>query len=87
LHEECGRLAAAANLDRLVVVGDVAARALADAASASGMPAERVTWTASSATAADLILPWLEPGDVVLVKGSRGIRTDIVVQRISEEFS
>lgn len=87
LHEESGRLAAAANLDRLVVVGDVAARALAEAASASGMPAERVTWTASSATAADLILAWLESGDVVLVKGSRGIRTDIVVDRISEEFS
>ena len=87
LHQECGRLAAAANLDRLVVVGDAPARALADAASSSGIPAERVTWTASSATAADLILPWLESGDVVLVKGSRGIRTEIVVDRISEEFS
>ena len=87
LHEECGRSAAAADLDRLVVVGDAAARALAEAATASGMPADRVTWTASSAAAVDVILPWLEPGDLVLVKGSRGIRTDAVVDRICEEFS
>ena len=87
LHQECGRAVAAANPDRLVVVGDAPARALADAAIGSGMPAERVTWTASSAAAADVMLPWLEAGDLVLVKGSRGIRTDTIVDRISQEFS
>jgi len=46
-----------------------------------------VTYTASSSAAADILLPWLEEGDLVLVKGSRGIRTDLVVERITEAFS
>jgi UDP-N-acetylmuramoyl-tripeptide--D-alanyl-D-alanine ligase len=85
LHRECGRAAAAANLTRLVVVGGEPAKALAEAAVASGQPADSVTWTASSNAAADVIVPWLAKGDLVLVKGSRGIRTDTVVDRIAAE--
>jgi UDP-N-acetylmuramoyl-tripeptide--D-alanyl-D-alanine ligase len=87
LHGACGAAAAAAGLDRLVAVGGDAARALADAAIAGGMPSEAVTYTASSGAAADVIIPWLAKGDLLLVKGSRGIRTDAVVDRITEEFS
>jgi UDP-N-acetylmuramoyl-tripeptide--D-alanyl-D-alanine ligase len=87
LHRDCGKSAAAAGLDRLVVIGGDAAGALAEAAVRAGMPEEAVTWTASSGAGSDLIIPWLTAGDLVLVKGSRGIGTDAVVQRITEEFS
>jgi UDP-N-acetylmuramoyl-tripeptide--D-alanyl-D-alanine ligase len=87
LHRECGKAAASAGLDRLIAIGGDSAKALADAAVASGMPANAVTWTASSGAASDLIVPWIESGDLILVKGSRGIMTDAVVDRIVEEFS
>jgi UDP-N-acetylmuramoyl-tripeptide--D-alanyl-D-alanine ligase len=87
LHEECGAVAAGARLDRLITVGGDAAGALADAAVRAGMPEQAVSWTASSAAAADRIVPWLTAGDLVLVKGSRGIKTDLVVARITEAFS
>jgi UDP-N-acetylmuramoyl-tripeptide--D-alanyl-D-alanine ligase len=87
LHQECGRAAARAGLQRLIVVGGDAANALADAAVDAGMPEDSVTRTASSAAAAELIVAWLRAGDLVLVKGSRGIRTDIAVDRITEDFS
>jgi UDP-N-acetylmuramoyl-tripeptide--D-alanyl-D-alanine ligase len=87
LHRECGQAAARAGLDRLVTVGGAAAKTLADAAVSEGMDAETVTWTETSLDAADLITGWLTAGDLVLVKGSRGIRTDAVVDRISAEFA
>jgi UDP-N-acetylmuramoyl-tripeptide--D-alanyl-D-alanine ligase len=85
LHAECGRAAAAVGLGRLITVGRDGARVLADAAVASGMPAAAVTWTHTSQEAADLITSWLTAGDLVLVKGSRGIKTDLVVDRILAE--
>jgi UDP-N-acetylmuramoyl-tripeptide--D-alanyl-D-alanine ligase len=87
LHQECGRAAAAAGLDRLITVGGEAAKALADAAVAAGMKRDRVSWTGTSSDAADAITGWLGEGDLVLVKGSRGIKTDAVVDRITAEFA
>ncbi len=85
LHEEAGRRAAAATLDYLVTVGGAPAAAMAASAIAAGMDRSRVTHVATSAGATELIVQWVDRGDVVLVKGSRGIRTDIVVDRIVAE--
>jgi UDP-N-acetylmuramoyl-tripeptide--D-alanyl-D-alanine ligase len=87
LHRACGQAAAAAGLDRLIAIGGDAAQALAEAAVQAGMPDDAVTWTASSGAGADVVVPWLAAGDLILVKGSRGIGTDAVVKRITEEFS
>jgi UDP-N-acetylmuramoyl-tripeptide--D-alanyl-D-alanine ligase len=87
LHRACGEAAAAAGLDRLIAIGGDAAQALAEAAVQAGMPDDAVTWTASSGAGADVVVPWLAEGDLILVKGSRGIGTDAVVKRITEEFS
>ena len=87
LHRESGAAAAAAGLDFLIVVGGEAARELADGAIAAGMPERCVLRAASSAEAAALALERVRPGDLVLVKGSRGIGTDVVVERLKEEFA
>jgi UDP-N-acetylmuramoyl-tripeptide--D-alanyl-D-alanine ligase len=86
LHRESGRAAAAAGLARLVAVGGPAAMALADEAVAAGMPASSVLHLATSQEAADRIESIVAPGDVVLVKGSRGTRTDIVADRLRALF-
>jgi UDP-N-acetylmuramoyl-tripeptide--D-alanyl-D-alanine ligase len=87
LHAECGRAAAGAGLDLLIAVGGDAARRLADAARAAGMDASAVLHVPASAEAADLAQRKVRPGDLVLVKGSRGIRTDLVVDRLKAEFA
>jgi UDP-N-acetylmuramoyl-tripeptide--D-alanyl-D-alanine ligase len=85
LHTDSGRVAAQSGIGRLCAIGGSPARALAAAAIAAGMPAEAVTWFASSEEAAPVIAGAVEPGDLVLVKGSRGIRTDVVADRIKAE--
>lgn len=82
LHDACGRHAAATSLDRLITVGGEAARLLGAAAVAAGLPAARVTHVATSDDAAALALAEVRAGDLVLVKGSRGIATDRVVTRL-----
>ena len=87
LHEGVGRAAAAARLDLLIAVGGAAAGALAGAAVAGGLARERVQHIAKSALAAEAAASLVRPGDVILVKGSRGIRTDEVVDRLKAEFA
>ncbi|MGH9347771.1 MAG: hypothetical protein ACRD26_10950, partial [Vicinamibacterales bacterium] len=74
-------------LRRLYAVGGQPARALADAAVSAGMPASAVSYVERSDQAAGLVKGELRTGDLILVKGSRGIRTDLVVDRIMAELA
>jgi UDP-N-acetylmuramoyl-tripeptide--D-alanyl-D-alanine ligase len=87
LHESVGRAAVAAGVDELVAVGGEPAKAMADAAIAAGMSRTHVRYFATSDQAADAFEAYVHDGDLVLVKGSRGIRTDVVVDRLTAEFA
>jgi UDP-N-acetylmuramoyl-tripeptide--D-alanyl-D-alanine ligase len=82
LHEECGRAIVAAGVERLITVGGEPARRLGEAAVGLGLPATAVTHVATSDEAARLVGAELRAGDLLLVKGSRGIGTDRVVTRL-----
>jgi len=86
LHESCGRAAAAASLSRLFAIGGAPARALAAAAIAAGMPAASVSYFETSEQAAPAVVTAVTAGDLVLVKGSRGTRTDVVADRLVAEL-
>jgi UDP-N-acetylmuramoyl-tripeptide--D-alanyl-D-alanine ligase len=85
LHESVGRAVAHAGVDLLLAVGGSPAIALAGAAVAAGMPAANVRYFATSDEAADAAVALAARGDVVLVKGSRGVQTDRVVARLKSE--
>jgi UDP-N-acetylmuramoyl-tripeptide--D-alanyl-D-alanine ligase len=85
LHESCGRAAAASGLRLLVTVGGTPAQAMAAAAVTAGMAPDAVRYCASSAEAAPAVTATLRSGDLVLVKGSRGTRCDLVADRIVQE--
>jgi UDP-N-acetylmuramoyl-tripeptide--D-alanyl-D-alanine ligase len=87
LHEEIGRAAAQASVDVVVAVGGAPARALAEAAVAAGMPPASVRHFGTSDEAADATAALVQHGDLVLVKGSRGVRTDRVVERLKAELA
>jgi UDP-N-acetylmuramoyl-tripeptide--D-alanyl-D-alanine ligase len=87
LHRQSGREAAAAGLGVLIAVGGAPARALVEGALEAGMPSADVHYRTDSVQAADLAATLVQTGDLVLVKGSRGIRTDIVADRLKAERS
>jgi UDP-N-acetylmuramoyl-tripeptide--D-alanyl-D-alanine ligase len=85
LHEDVGRAAARAGVDQLLAVGGLPAAALAAAAVSAGMAASNVRHFTTSDDAADAAVAMVQPGDVVLVKGSRGVNTERVVERLKSE--
>jgi UDP-N-acetylmuramoyl-tripeptide--D-alanyl-D-alanine ligase len=84
LHDASGRAAARAGVDVLVVIGGPPADGLAAGASAAGLDRSRIHRFADSASAAEPVARLVAPGDLVLVKGSHGTRTDIVADRLKE---
>jgi len=84
LHEACGRVAGQSGLSLLVAIGGAPARALGGAAIDAGLPASAVMYFETSEEAAQKVPQAIRAGDLVLVKGSRGIRTDVVADRIAD---
>jgi UDP-N-acetylmuramoyl-tripeptide--D-alanyl-D-alanine ligase len=82
LHETCGRAAAAAGLSDLFVVGGPAVDGLVEGAVAAGMARDHVHRYSESGAAVDDVASLLAADDVLLVKGSRGARTDVIVDRV-----
>jgi UDP-N-acetylmuramoyl-tripeptide--D-alanyl-D-alanine ligase len=84
-HRAVGE-AAAAVADLLVVVGQGAA-GIADGAVAAGLAPGKIVRVASREAAFDAVRPRLRDGDVVLVKASRGIELDILVDALRTELT
>jgi len=80
-HEAMGRLAGELGLDLLVTLGANAAR-IADAARAAGLASSRVAHVADHAAATERVRGFAGPGDWVLVKGSRSMRMERVVEAL-----
>ena len=84
-HREAGKQAAS-TCDLLLAVGAESARVLAEAARASGL--EFVELVVDAEEAAEMLRRRLQPGDVVLVKGSRGVALDrMVASLVGEEVA
>jgi UDP-N-acetylmuramoyl-tripeptide--D-alanyl-D-alanine ligase len=81
-HLEAGRMAAERGAAHLLVLGDQADHVIRGALD-GGLAAERTHRMHDHGEMADGILDLLENGDVVLLKGSRGMRLEKVVERIS----
>jgi UDP-N-acetylmuramoyl-tripeptide--D-alanyl-D-alanine ligase len=83
LHAEVGRYAAT-RVDQLVTLGE-AARAIDDGARAQ-LTDERVFHAADPRAAAERVRAVSRPGDVILVKASRGMRLERVIDALAEKI-
>ena len=83
MHTEVGRRIASSGIDRLIGVRGLA-EAMVQAARDAGMSDTR--FARDSDEAAEIVVGSIEPGDVVLIKGSRGVRTEKVIEKLLEKF-
>jgi UDP-N-acetylmuramoyl-tripeptide--D-alanyl-D-alanine ligase len=81
-HRELGEQAATVGLTWLACVGEQCGTVTADAAVAAGMDPAAVYRFPDAAAAAAEVPGLVQPGDLVLVKASRGIRLEKVAQAI-----
>jgi len=82
LHREAGAFAARTGaIDWIIGVEGDAAQLIQGAVSA-GIPQEHVRYFGSSADAADFLSGWLQPGDLLLIKGSRGVQMERIVEAL-----
>lgn len=83
IHFETGRRISGLAFDRLIGVEGLAAN-LVEGAREGGFG--DTDFYKDSQAAADAFVSEVRPGDLVLVKGSRGVRTEKVVEKLKERF-
>jgi len=82
LHRQAGRFAAQGGaIDWVIGVAGDAAQ-LVEGAVGAGLAAEHAKWFQTSEEAAEFLRDLLGPGDLLLVKGSRGVRMERVVEAL-----
>jgi UDP-N-acetylmuramoyl-tripeptide--D-alanyl-D-alanine ligase len=83
-HRDVGEAAATFGVDQLITIGD-AAELIARGARSAGL--DKVSSVRSTGEAADLLGEIAEPGDLVLIKGSRAARTEEVIEQFGSRHS
>lgn len=86
-HRLLGEEITRSKVDRLIAVGSQAVH-VAGSARKNGMDAGCLATCTNSKTATMLLDLWLEPGDVILVKGSRGMKMEAylpVIEQLAQQ--
>jgi UDP-N-acetylmuramoyl-tripeptide--D-alanyl-D-alanine ligase len=83
-HQEVGETAATLGVNQLITIGD-AAKLIAEGARTAGL--DKVSSARSTSEAARLLSEIAEPGDLVLIKGSRAARTEEVIEQFGSQNS
>ena len=85
MHREAGREIGGLGIDVLWGVRNLA-REIIEGAREAGMSEEATRFFDSSEETAAALIEFIRPGDLVLVKGSRGVQTDKVVKLLRERY-
>jgi UDP-N-acetylmuramoyl-tripeptide--D-alanyl-D-alanine ligase len=85
LHRECGAWAAGCGIEIVIGVQGLA-KEIAEGAVAAGATASRVHFFTEINPAIDFVSRSIQPGDLLLIKGSRGIHLEKMVQALRSHY-
>lgn len=83
LHSETASAIGAAGIDFLIAHGEFSAE-VASNAGRSGTPSHQIADCPTLETMEFILDCWLQPGDVILVKGSRGMRMERIIHWLEQ---
>jgi UDP-N-acetylmuramoyl-tripeptide--D-alanyl-D-alanine ligase len=83
-HNRVGRAVAELGVDYLIVVGDLAVH-IARGAAEAGMDRSRIWECGSNQMAVDLVKEIVNPGDSILIKGSRGMKMEEITAVLKDD--
>ena len=83
IHFETGKKIAALGIDKLFGVENLAQHLL-EGARSEGL--SDIEFYANSEVAAEDFIKEVQPGDLILIKGSRGVQTEKVIEKLLENF-
>ena len=83
IHRDLGSKIATTGIDRLIGVRGLA-EDLIDGARSAGM--SDVQFARDADEAAEIVAGTIKPGDVILVKGSRGVQTEKIIEKLLTQF-
>ncbi len=87
LHREAGECAARTEkIDFIIAVQGDAAE-ISEGAVAAGMPRERTRFFPTPTAAAEFLAGFVRPGDLLLVKGSRSVKMERIVESLLGRFA
>jgi UDP-N-acetylmuramoyl-tripeptide--D-alanyl-D-alanine ligase len=85
LHREAGSYAASRKLDCVVAVQGMAVE-IVNGAIEAGMAASQAHFFDDSTAAATFLADFVRPGDLLLVKGSRGVKMERIVEALHAKY-
>jgi UDP-N-acetylmuramoyl-tripeptide--D-alanyl-D-alanine ligase len=83
-HQEVGKYLAKLRIDKLISVGE-RSRDIARGAKAAGMNEDEILYFADVVSAGSFVRNLIKEGDMVLIKGSQGMRMEKIVKEIMAE--
>lgn len=84
-HFRIGKIVAKSDIDLLITIGKLS-RNIIEGALEEGMKKNSIYHFENSSEAAEKIAKLIEKNDLVLVKGSHGIHTEVVVEKLKKSF-
>src|SRR5262249_23323749 len=85
IHREAGRAMGLVGINKLIAVRGLG-RYFVEGARDAGMNDDSAVFLETPEQAAEALIGEARAGDLILVKGSRGVRTEIVVERMKRKF-
>jgi UDP-N-acetylmuramoyl-tripeptide--D-alanyl-D-alanine ligase len=85
-HKELGKQVCKYKINRLITVGEMS-KIVSDTAIECGMQQENIKHCKNNIEAVEILGKWLEPGDVLLIKGSRANKMEEITSGIEEYYN